>query len=1077
MVMSSMSTTTSSNESDEQGNGGATPRPSCAFPVVGLGASAGGLVAYEEFFSGMPGATESGTAFVLVQHLAPDHRSMLSDLVKRHTWMEVLEVEDGMQVLPNRAYIIPPGHDMSFDDGTLKLHEPAAPRGHRLPIDFFFRSLAEEQGELAIGVVLSGTGSDGTIGMRTIKGNGGMLMVQSPETAEFDGMPRSAIATGLVDFVLPPAEMASALISYTSRAFSKSSAGANPPADEEAINLETILKLLRKHSGHDFSHYKPSTVLRRIKRRMALLRLDHIEKYEEYIRDKDDELSILFQDLLIGVTSFFRDAEAFAALEAVAIPQLFAGKDSEDAVRVWSAGCSTGEEAYSIAILLQEHLDSLNEHFNLQIFATDIDNSAIARARNGIYPASIAADVSPERLSRYFTEESIAADGKPESYRIHKKIRDIMIFSTQDVTTDPPFSNIDLISCRNLLIYLNGTIHKKLIPLFHYALRPGGTLFLGSSESTGEYTDHFHTLDHRAKLFQRKESASVSYKSSGSYLSLVPFSKEFTEQKRDPQSAAKRVPLREVAEKTLFETLAPASALVNKHGDVFFLHGRTGKFLEPATGEVGQYNNILKMAREGLRHELSMALRKVVQDGGIIRRSGLHVKTNEHFSPVDLSVCPASDSSGAPLSPQLYLVILEEGSSDVVEGPEQLDPRTSTENDGIAVLRKELRAKEEYLQAANAELETANEELKSYSEEMQSINEELQSTNEELETSKEELQSVNEELLTLNTEMQTKIADLSRVNNDMNNLVAGTGIATIFVDHRLCILRFTPATSEVINLIGSDVGRPVGHILSNLENYDRLSADIQEVLESLAPKEMEVRNTKGDWFSLRIRPYITTDNVIEGAVINFLNITTRKQKELLLREVHHRIKNNIFSLDSLFSMQIETLYDEKALSVMQDAAGRVKSMKVLYDKLLMQNEYHETSVKSYLEGLVESLRGMFPGAKRASVEMRIEDFNLSPRGLFPLGLIFNELFTNAMKYASMTIADGSVVVVLTKRENKATLTVQDNGPGLPEDFSLNEASGLGLTLVEMLSKQLGGSFAMENRQDTGGTKCIIEFDA
>ncbi len=1074
-----MSKRTSSNKGGSQESESDTSAPSAPFPIVGLGASAGGLSAFEAFFSGMPADTDPGMAFVLVQHLAPDHKSMLSELIQRYTRMRVYEVEDGMPVQPNSAYIIPPGHDMSLTGGSLKLHKPADPRGHRLPIDFLFRSLAEDQGERAIGVVLSGTGSDGTLGMRTIKGEGGMLMVQSPESTEFDGMPRSAIATGMVDFVLHPEEMAEALISYTSRAFGTTPVDARALEEENAEgkkeSLETILKLLRKHSGHDFTHYKPSTVLRRIKRRMALLRLDHIEKYSEYAGEKGDELDALFQDLLIGVTSFFRDTEAFAALEAETIPQLFATKDPEAPLRVWSAGCSTGEEAYSIAILLHEYMDTVKEHHNIQVFATDIDARAISVARNGIYPASIAADVGPERLSRYFTEESVTADGRPESYRIQKKIRDVMIFSKQDLITDPPFSNIDLISCRNLLIYLNGELHKKLIPLFHYALRPGGTLFLGSSESIGEYTDLFQPLKPKAKLFQRKESSVARYKSSGSYLPPLSLSSEPTQQKPGTEAVAKTVPLRELAEKTLFERLAPASALVNEHGDVFFLHGRTGMFLEPATGEVGQYNNILKMAREGLRHELSIALRKVVQDGGTIRRLGLRVKTNDHFSPVNLSICPAADTTGEAPNPSLYLVILEEGFGDVAEGAGELDERTAEDGSGIAELKKELRAKEEYLQAAHAELETANEDLRSYSEEMQSINEELQSTNEELETSKEELQSVNEELLTVNTELQTKISDLSRANNDMNNLVAGTGIATIFVDHQLRILRFTPFAGEVINLIGSDVGRPVGHIVSNLEKYDRMSADIQEVLESLVPKEVEVRSTKGDWFSMRIRPYRTTDNVIEGAVVNFINITARKQKELLLREVHHRIKNNILSLDSLFSMQIETVSNTDALSVVQDAAGRIRSMKVLYDKLLMQSTYDETSVKSYIEGLVVALKTLFPDATNASIRLQIDDFNLSHRELFPFGLIFNELFTNAMKHASPDESGRLIEISLTKNGDQATLTIQDTGPGLPEQFSVDEATGLGMTLVKMLSKQLGGRFTAENREGTGGTKCTVEF--
>ncbi|MFP4618551.1 MAG: chemotaxis protein CheB [Spirochaetaceae bacterium] len=1063
-----------------------SPPQSSPFPIVGVGASAGGLAAFEAFFSGMPAETDPGMAFVLVQHLAPDHKSMLADLIKRYTRMQVFEVEDGMTVHPNCAYIIPPGYDMSFLKGTLKLQEPSAPRGHRLPIDFFFRSLAEDRHEKAIGVVLSGTGSDGAQGIRTIKGEGGMIIVQSPESTDFDGMPRSAISTGLADYVLPPAEMADALISYTSRAFGKTSTDAKTTERGEEHSLGTIFKRLQKHSGHDFSHYKPTTVLRRIKRRMALLQIDEIEKYVEYVQKTEDELDALFRDLLIGVTNFFRDAEAFAALEETIIPKLFSGKSSGDSLRVWSAGCSTGEEAYSIAILLHEYMETTHENYNLQVFATDIDGQSISAARSGIYPASIAADVSPERLSRFFTEESVTSEGIPESYRIKKKIRDVMIFSEQNVIKDPPFSNLDLVSCRNLLIYLSGELHKKLIPLFHYALRPGGLLFLGTSESIGESTDLFHTLDRKAKLYRRKDTTGAHYKSSGSFLPPMFSSPEKAYRKSSPQAEDTKVPLREVAEKTLLQKLAPASALVNEEGNIFYLHGRTGMFLEPATGEVGHYN-ILRMAREGLRHELTMALRKVVQEGGTVRRSRLRVKTNDHFSPVNLSVCPAADTSGAPSSPPLYLVVLEGGDSEEEEGKGLLDPSSEVDDGGIAELKKELRSKEEYLQTVNEELETANEELKSYNEEMQSMNEELQSTNEELETSKEELQSVNEELATVNTELQTKVADLSRANDDMNNLLAGTGIATIFVDHQLRILRFTPATSEIINLIGSDIGRPVGHIVSNLENYHRLVPDTQEVLDSLIPKEMEVRNTRGEWFTMRILPYRTMDNVIEGAVINFVNITHRKQtedelkkqlseKETLLREVHHRIKNNIASIESLLSMQIQSVSNEEALSVLQDAVGRVNSMSTLYDKLLINEDYENSSAKSYTTGLIESLRNLFSDKAHFTVKTQIDEFNLPPKALFPLGIIINELFTNAMKYAFADKTGGTIEVSLTKRKDLVTLTVQDDGRGLPEDFSLKKSMGFGLTLVKMLSDQLEGSYTIENREKIGGTRSVVEFN-
>ena len=580
-------------------------RAKVGFPIVGIGASAGGLAAFEAFFSGMPAETDPGMAFVLVQHLAPDHKSILSDLVKRYTRMQVFEVEDGMAVRPNCAYIIPPNRDMAFLDGTLQLLEPAAPRGHRLPIDFFFRSLAQDQHERAICIVLSGTGSDGTQGVRAVKGEGGMVMAQNPESTEYDGMPRSAIATGLVDYVLPPAEMPAQLIAYVAHAFGKAPRPVSPPAPKAEDAMKKIFILLRAQTGHDFSQYKQNTIDRRVERRMAVHQIERLDEYVRYLQQTPAEVEALFRDLLIGVTSFFRDPEAFAALKEQVIPRLFAGKDAGAAIRVWVPGCSTGEEAYSIAILLQEQMELLKQSFKVQVFATDIDRQAIEQARTGVYPASIAADISPERLARFFAQEP---DGT--AYRVHKSIRDMLVFSEQDVIKDPPFSKLDLISCRNLLIYMGGDLQKKLIPLFHYALNPGGMLFLGTSETVGEFVDLFATLDRKSKLYQRKEDGSGAHRPAmGKYLPPL------TEGETDSRPSAKapgesKLRLRELTERALLQQYAPVGALINQRGDILYLHGRTGMYLEPAPGEAGM--NILKMAREGLRRELTTALHKAV---------------------------------------------------------------------------------------------------------------------------------------------------------------------------------------------------------------------------------------------------------------------------------------------------------------------------------------------------------------------------------------------------------------------------------------------------------------------------------
>ncbi|WP_295404713.1 chemotaxis protein CheB [uncultured Thiocystis sp.] len=852
------------------------------FPIVGIGASAGGLAAFEAFFSGMPAEDDPGMAFVLVQHLAPDHKSILSDLIRRYTRMQVSEVEDGMVVRPNCAYIIPPNRDMAFLNGALQLLEPAAPRGRRLPIDFFFRSLAQDQRARAIGIVLSGTGSDGTLGVRAIKGEGGMVMAQTPESTEYDGMPRSAIATGLVDYELPAAEMPAQLIAYAVHAFGRPPQPGAVSSIQSGNGLSKIFVLLRAQTGHDFSQYKRSTIQRRIERRMAVHQLATLDDYAQYLRQMPAESDALFRDLLIGVTNFFRDPAAFQALEETVIPKLFAGKSAEVAIRVWSVGCSTGEEAYSLAILLAERQEAMRQRFKVQVFATDIDALAIATARIGLYPASIATDLSAERLARFFT-----AEPGGDIYRIHKGVRDLLVFSEHSLIKDPPFSKLDLISCRNLLIYLDGDLQKKLFPLFHYALNPGGFLFLGNSETVGDFPDLFEVLDRKLKLYRRKDDGYARRLPLERFVPPLTAGKPAFPRVAGTAPFSMTLPLRDLTEQTLLQEVVPSAALVNARGDVLYLHGRTGLYLEPPPGET-DVSNLLKMAREGLRPDLTTALRQAAANRETVRRVGVRVKTNGDFTRVNLLVRPVTHGPATTCEEPLYLVVLEPARA-VADEPAtaRADGSEDSGMDAdvrIAELKEELRSKEEYLQSSNEELETINEELKSSNEEMQSVNEELQSTNEELETSKEELQSVNEELSTVNAELQTKVVDLSRTNNDMNNLLAGTGIGTVFVDHRLRILRFTPDATQIINLILSDIGRPVGHILSNLVGYDRLVADTQSVLDTLIPKELDVQTTAGVWYRMRIHPYRTLDNVIEGAVLTFVDLTEIVQAREALRQ-------------------------------------------------------------------------------------------------------------------------------------------------------------------------------------------------
>ena len=839
---------------------------SAGFPIVAMGASAGGLKAFEQFFANMP--PESGAGFVLVPHLDPSHSSMLPDLLRKYTKMAVLQAEDGMKVQRDRVHVLPPNTEMVIMHGALLLKRPKEPRGLRLPIDTFFRSLAEDQKDKAIGIILSGNGTDGTLGLKAIKAELGMAMAQDPSSGEYESMPRSAIETGMVDYILTPEKMPAQLVTYIKHGVSRRVPMVVGGAERAPESLQKIFQLLRSGTGHDFSFYKKNTLCRRIERRMSVHQIERLPDYVSYLERNPKEVTALFKELLIGVTNFFRDSQAFEALSRCLMAEVLADKSQDDAVRVWVPGCSSGEEVYSIAILLRECMDKLKKNLRVQIFGTDIDDDAIDMARAGLYPASIAADVTPERLKRFFVAEEGA-------FRIKKEIREMAVFAIQDVLKDAPFTKLDLLSCRNLLIYLDAELQKKLLPLFHYTLRPDGILFLGSSESVDGFTDLFSLLDKKWKLFKRRPTAA-------SVEAVVPFPAAPPQLQGGkpapsrPTGTARESAILDVAQKLLIEAYAPPCVFVDANGEILYTHGKTGKYLELAPGHANL--NVLEMAREGIRHELASALRRARLQKRPISLAGLEVKTDGGSQRLSLTVKPVRRVEGIG---ELLVVVFEDVAPKQLKLEKARIAFTPTARQRIAQLEQELKYSQEHLQTTIEELETSNEELKSSNEELQSTNEELQSTNEEIETSKEELQSVNEELVTVNAELQGKIEDLSRASDDMKNLLDSTKIATIFLDRQLCIKRFTPEATKIINLIQGDVGRPVGHIVSNLEQ-DTLSRDAQEVLDSLVSMEKPVRTKDGRWYLNWVIPYRTLDNLIDGVVVTFTDISEQKIAESIL---------------------------------------------------------------------------------------------------------------------------------------------------------------------------------------------------
>jgi two-component system, chemotaxis family, CheB/CheR fusion protein len=856
-------------------------------PVAGMGASAGGLDAFKKFFNAMP--SSSGIAFVLIPHLDPAHESLMVELLARHTTMPVVEAENDMPVEANHVYIIPPNKYMTIRGGILRLTGPVERRASQTSIDLFLHSLAEDQKERSIGIILSGTGAHGTGGLKTIKAAGGMVIVQDPATAECEHMPRSAVAAGLADYVLPPEQMPDVLVKYVQHGYFNG--GTRIEASPEAADhLTQVLALLRTRTKFDFRCYRKRMLTRRIERRMGLNHVDSIHEYVTFLRNHPEEVRQLVKDLFINVTSFFRDAEAFEQLTNQVIAPLVKRKEADAVTRVWVPGCSTGEEAYSIAMLLQEQLAAAHKNCRVQIFATDVDDDAVSTARQSLYPDSIAADVSPDRLARFFTKVD------DHAYQINKPLRETVIFAVQNLISDAPFLKLDLISCRNLLIYLEADAQRKVLTLFHFALKEGGFLFLGSSETIGRQIDLFEPLSRKGRIYRRigptrRERIDFPIGAAAKVLE--------TGGRPAEAGVAQAINFAEVTQRLLLEQFAPAAVLINRKYEIFYFFGPCSQYLEFPTGEPTR--DLTQMARDGLGTKLRGAIHRAIRENQTVSATGIRVKHNGGHHLVLVTVRPVQAPKAAE---GLLLITFEEEAPSAQPSPlseAQVQGGIGDES-AFRQLEYELKATREDLQSTIEEMESANEELKASNEEVMSMNEELQSTNEELETSKEELQSLNEELVTVNNQLHDKVEELEAANNDMSNLLNRTDMATIFLDRVFRIKLFTPVAAKLFRLIASDAGRSLADITPRFNDPDLL-ADAQEVLQQLVPREKEISTEEGNWWIRRTMPYRTQDNRIEGVVITFVDITERKKSaDTVVRRLAAIVEN---SIDSIISINLD----------------------------------------------------------------------------------------------------------------------------------------------------------------------------
>ncbi|HWQ33355.1 MAG TPA: chemotaxis protein CheB [Blastocatellia bacterium] len=1095
----------------------AEPKRDGNLMVVGIGASAGGVRAVSDFLERMP--AESGMAFVVILHLSPQHKSSLAEVLQAKTSMPVQQVTEAVRVEANHVYVIPPTSHLVISDGWIRLAEPEEFRGRRVPVDLFFRTLAEAWESQSIAIVLSGTGADGTLGLRRIKELGGVTLAQDPHEAEQDGMPRSAINAGVVDFVLPVAQMPTKLLALRENALRiELPVSERTPFEKRADALRDLLTLVRARTGHDFSTYKRSTVLRRIERRLQVNEVRDIPSYLELIREQPLEIQMLLRDLLISVTNFFRDPDAYTSLSLEVVPNLFSGRGANDPVRVWVTGCATGEEAYSLAILLTEYADQLTSPPKIQVFATDIDEEAISLARTGVYPDTIAADVSPERLKRFFNKEA-------QHFRVRKEVREAVLFASHNVLSDPPFSRIDLISCRNLLIYLNRETQERVLEIFHFALRPDSYLLLGSSESAEGSSALFTPVDKKHRIYKRRSVAAATRP-----LPAILLGSKW--ETRLPQNTAtgsvRPLSVGDLHNLKLLERYIPPSVLVNEENDIVHISGQAGRFLRFADGEPSR--NLLKAVHPLLRLELRAALFAAMQKGGQVETRRIRARIEGQSRLINLTIEPLTEPEAA----RGYCIIIFEEIEDPLAQQHEAEasPPAATTSETpiepvVRQLEEELQRTREQLRATIEQYETSAEELQASNEELQAINEELRSATEELETSKEELQSVNEELTTVNQELKEKVEEVSRANSDLQNLLASTEIGTVFLDRALRIKRYTPRVEEIYNIIPSDLGRPLEHLTHKLEQ-DNLSSDAEKVLTDLRLIEREIRSAEGRWYLARLLPYRTLEDRIDGVVLTFVDITQRKQAEIELLEARNQLEARVRERTQELQQSYQALEAEvierrtteeqnKALLkqlVSAQESERQRLSRELHDQTGQQLTALRLGIESLrakcagqpellaqvelLQNLAQKLEGDvdfltwklrpsalddlgLPQALATYVQEWSKHFNLeaefhltglergslSPDAQTACYRIAQEALNNVAKHAQASRVD----VLLERRDVHAVMIIEDNGLGFDPQALQNRS--LGLVGMRERATAVGGTLEIESAPG-GGTTIFVK---